>query len=174
MGNSLLDFVMALVRDPEVSARYAADPVGVLAEARLPGVTITDVNNLIPVVADSLAASTPGFGASTDSGADSGNVWSSGAAAAALDAFDIGSALPDRPYGQAVTVPNTEIHTDQSADQPAPGYQVELAEVPALDEMPTHPALDSVSPAWADESAMQDPAFDPQHHPGDPSRFDLF
>lgn len=26
MANELLDFVMSLVRDPEVAARYAADP----------------------------------------------------------------------------------------------------------------------------------------------------
>ena len=65
MGNSLLDFVMALVRDPEAAARYAADPAGALAAARLPEVTMADVNNLIPMVTDSLATAAPGSAART-------------------------------------------------------------------------------------------------------------
>lgn len=94
MGNSLLDFVMGLVRDPEAIARFAADPDGVLAGAGLIGVTAADVNNLIPVVADSIAMSTPRFPAfergmdTVAAGADSVNVWTSGAATAAFAAFD--------------------------------------------------------------------------------------
>ena len=35
MSNSLLDFVMALVRDPDVAKQYAADPVRAIADAGL-------------------------------------------------------------------------------------------------------------------------------------------
>lgn len=97
MGNSLLDFVMSLVRDPDAAAGYAADPAGTLARAQLAGVTPADVDNLIPVVADSLAAATPGFGPAVP---DAVSVWTSGAATAAFDAFDVprtGAYQPDPP-----------------------------------------------------------------------------
>ena len=87
MANSLLDFVLSLVRDPEAAARYAADPAAAIADAHLTGVTSADVDNLIPMVADSMAASAPGFHGSAVQ-PDSGNVWTTGAAAAAFDAFE--------------------------------------------------------------------------------------
>lgn len=169
MGNSLLDFVMALVRDPDVSARYAADPAGVLADAHLPGVTIADVNNLIPVVTDSLAASTPGFGAV----ADSGNVWASSAATAAFDAFDI-SPPRDQQHQPAVTLPET--HPDQPV-RAYPDYQAvqaDAAPVPAHDQMTVPPTPEPVAPDWADDSGWHHPPVDPEHHPGDHPGFDLF
>lgn len=84
MANSLLDFVMSLVRDPDAAARYAADPSQAIADAHLADVTSVDVNNLIPVVSESLSMGAPaGYGADT---ADH-NVWASGAATAAFDAF---------------------------------------------------------------------------------------
>jgi hypothetical protein len=83
MANELLDFVMSLVRDPEVAARYATDPTGAIADANLTNVTSADVNNLIPMVSDSLSMATPTF----DAGG--ANVWASGAATAAFDAFDV-------------------------------------------------------------------------------------
>ena len=91
MANSLLDFVMSLVRDPDAAARYAADPMQAIADANLTGVTSADVSNLIPVVSESLsmAAAMAGADAALD-----GNVWASGAATAAFDAF--GDAVPDR------------------------------------------------------------------------------
>lgn len=87
MANSLLDFVMSLVRDPDAAARYAADPNAAIADAHLTNVTSIDVDNLIPVVTESMpmpAASTglDAFGADSAS-----NVWASGAATAAFDAF---------------------------------------------------------------------------------------
>ncbi|BBZ79169.1 hypothetical protein MANY_45060 [Mycolicibacterium anyangense] len=91
MANSLLDFVMSLVRDPDAAARYAADPAGAIADAHLPDVTSVDVNNLIPMVADSLSTATPTFGADPSGG---GNVWASGAATAAFDAFDAAVSHP--------------------------------------------------------------------------------
>jgi hypothetical protein len=93
VANSLLDFVMALVRDPDAAARYAADPAGAIADAHL-DVSSADVNNLIPVVAESLSASAPtvGGGFGPVHGGDVSydgdtNVWASGAATAAFDAF---------------------------------------------------------------------------------------
>ena len=87
MANELLDFVMSLVRDPQVAAQYAADPAQAIASAQLTDVTSADVNNLIPMVSDSFASfpgSAPGFGSAA---ATDGNVWTSGAATAAFDAF---------------------------------------------------------------------------------------
>ena len=59
MANELLDFVMSLVRDPDAAARYAADPAGTIADAHLTDVTSADVNNLIPVVSESLSTALP-------------------------------------------------------------------------------------------------------------------
>src|ERR1700694_4338941 len=84
MANSLLDFVVSLVRDPDAAARYAQDPSQAIADAHLTGVTSVDVNNLIPVVSESLPVGAPSAGA--DSPQD-GNVWASGAATAAFDSF---------------------------------------------------------------------------------------
>jgi hypothetical protein len=88
MANELLDFVMGLVRDPDAAARYAADPARAIADAHLTDVTSADVNNLIPMVSDSLSMAAPTFDAGTglDDVIDS-NVWTSGAATAAFDAF---------------------------------------------------------------------------------------
>ncbi|HET7074328.1 MAG TPA: Rv0340 family IniB-related protein [Mycobacterium sp.] len=87
MANSLLDFVISLVRDPDAAARYAANPAQAIADAHLTNVTSADVNNLIPMVSDSLSMSNPAGGISGAPVTDHGNVWASGAAAAALDAF---------------------------------------------------------------------------------------
>ncbi len=94
MANSLVDFVVSLVRDPAVAAAYDADPAQALADAHLADVSVADVQNLLPVVSESLSMSAPvhswdAFGAerSIDTGIDTANVWSSGAATAAFDAF---------------------------------------------------------------------------------------
>lgn len=102
MANELLDFVMSLVRDPDAAARYAADPAGALADAQLTNVTSADVNNLIPMVSDSLSMAAPAVGVGDVA---DGNVWTSGAATAAFDAFTphvpdiVSSALHDVPGG---------------------------------------------------------------------------
>lgn len=156
---------MALVRDPEASARYAADPAGVLADAQLPGVTIADVNNLIPVVTDSLAAATPRFGAT----ADSGNVWTSGAAVAAFDAFDIHlpPAVDDPAEHPAVHQPAVTLPSEMASATP--------------EVTPVHPPLDPVNPNWVDDAAWHHPHVDPQHEHSqletqqdDPPGSDLF
>lgn len=88
MANPLLDFVMSLVRDPDAAAHYAADPAQAIHDANLAGVTSADVNALIPVVSESMSMGTPATGAESLIGDAAGNVWSSGAATAAFDAFD--------------------------------------------------------------------------------------
>jgi hypothetical protein len=87
MANELLDFVISLVRDPDAAARYAANPAQSIADAHLANVTSADVNNLIPMVSDTLSTSIPGGAGMGPAPTDHGNVWASGAAAAALDSF---------------------------------------------------------------------------------------
>ena len=91
MANALLDFVMSVVNNPDVAAAYAADPGKTIADANLHGVTTADVNGLIPVVSESLSSAAPGAAAGHDA-----NVWTSGAADQAFDAFGgIGDHLQD-------------------------------------------------------------------------------
>lgn len=63
MSNNLLDFVMALVRDPDMAAQYAANPVQAIADANLVGVQPADVSSLIPVVAESAGSAGGSVGA---------------------------------------------------------------------------------------------------------------
>ena len=174
MANTLLDFVMSLVRDPQAAAQYAADPAGVLSAAGLPGVTAADVQNLLPVVTDSLAMSTPSFGEVIDAS----TVWTSGAAAAALDAFhvpplepmaheplpqvDVGSfsAPPAVSPGDAVLYP----HVDEPLASPA------AAPDPLSAGLLDHPAPD-LAEEWA--AAHQSPDLQPDHHPVGHPGFDL-
>ncbi|AFM15219.1 hypothetical protein Mycch_0399 [Mycolicibacterium chubuense NBB4] len=97
MANPLLDFVMSVVHDPDVAARYAADPAQAIADAHLTGVTSADVASLIPVVSDSLPMATSSQSSHSSQPAHTldhfgagpaANVWASGAATAAFDAFD--------------------------------------------------------------------------------------
>lgn len=164
MGNSLLDFVMTLVRDPEAAARYAADPAGVLAEAQLHGVTTVDVNNLVPVVSDSLAMTTPGFGG----GDDAVNVWTTGAATAAFDAF--GGATPAIHTGPAIIDPAGD-PSGPELRHPIPGLPDEAGVDPSgypvvIEDMPVHPAADPVD--WIDPAAL------PDHHLPDGPHHDVF
>jgi hypothetical protein len=88
MANSLLDFVMSLVRDPDAAARFAENPDQAILDANLTNVTSADVSNLIPVVTESLGTAVPSVGTDGGVGDLAGNVWASGAATAAFDAFD--------------------------------------------------------------------------------------
>ena len=169
MGNTLLDFVMALVRDPQAAARYAADPAGALADANLPGVTVSDVANLMPVVTDSLAMTTPDFGAV----ADAANVWTSGAASAAFDAFAIPHPAPIAgPAAPQVIIAPVE-HSPDGADLPLPEPAPDAV---LADPLPDQPPVEPAAQDWADDSGWQQP-HDPQvpdHHPVDHPGFDLF
>jgi hypothetical protein len=174
MANSLLDFVMALVRDPEVAARYAADPAGALSAAQLPGVTITDVNNLIPVVTDSLAAATPGFGVPADGGLATANIWASGAAAAAFDAFDMD--IPRAEQGApTISVPPVQVSTDPVEASLADAVS---AISPGRDDPAVPQPFGGVGAEDGGEFGWQDgwqlhPHADPQPEAADPPRFDL-
>ena len=116
MANSLLDFVMSLVRDPDAAARYAADPAQALADAQLTDVTSADVQNLIPVVSESLSmtfpSATPAHGLDSFAAEPAGNVWASGAATAAFDAF--ADTVPEPPGVEVIDT------VAAVADVPAP------------------------------------------------------
>ena len=159
MANALLDFVMSLVRDPEAAARYAADPARTLADAHLTDVTSADVQNLIPVVSESLSMAVPSHtwdGLVLD---PVDNVWASGAATAAFDAFE--DRLPE--FGgldadPAVPVIVDEIDTGHTA----------LTEVEMVDMAPPlqvdEPMVDIATPEdagllddWAPSLGHQEP-----------------
>jgi hypothetical protein len=150
MANELLDFVMSLVRDPDAAARYAENPQQAIADAHLTDVTSADVNQLIPVVSESLSMAAPAHGA--DAAADA-SVWTSGAATAAFDAFsehvptpvDVGthSVVFDQPAATEPVDPGVdqwsdptlEQHTydDTQFDQPFAPTDVDVHDVPAHD-----------------------------------------
>jgi len=175
MANSLLDFVLALVRDTDAAARYAADPAAALAAADLPGITTADVDNLIPVVADSLAAATPGFAAPVDPGA--GNVWTTGAAAAAFDSFDMGPTRGDGSSGPVLSLPGPTVPEVPAGDPGAEGAALPDGLDQGLASVPQ--PFEPVGADWADdagwpqsESQPGSPT-DPQPGTGDPSGFAL-
>ncbi len=146
MANSLLDFVISLVRDPDAAARYAADPAQSIADAHLTDVTSVDVNNLIPMVSDSLSMAGPPGGGASALVADHGNVWASGAAAAALDAFT--PHVPAGVAGQHVAV--SSVISEPSIQPPAEprpldidshGPSVQLTGAEMADPVADHGAL---------------------------------
>src|SRR5512139_2066272 len=87
MANELLDFVMSVVRDPDAAARFAANPDQAIHDANLTNVTSADVHALIPMVSDSLSTAASAGGLDGGVAEAAGNVWTSGAATAAFDAF---------------------------------------------------------------------------------------
>lgn len=181
MANTLLDFVMSLVRDPDAAARYAADPAQAIADAHLTDVTSVDVNNLIPVVSESLSMTGTNSGLGDLGAADSGgNVWASGAATAAFDAF--GDHLPvdapnhawDSTAGQVIDQSGSLDHLVSSGpaiddvdlgQQPLDDLSLQLNE-PVIEDAPL------VDPAPAPDWAH--PAIDDQHHTDDGGGFDFF
>lgn len=184
MANTLLDFVMSLVRDPDAAAHYAADPAQAIADANLTDVTSADVNNLIPVVTESLSASgaNSGFG---DLGASDpgGNVWASGAATAAFDAF--GDHVPlDSPNDAWDATANNVIDQSGGLDH----LVTSVSSASAIDDIgPLNQPLDDPSlqlnEAVIDDVPIVDPAstpdwaqpiIDDQHHTDDPGGFDIF
>lgn len=172
MANSLLDFVISLVRDPDAAARYAANPAQSIADAHLTDVTSADVNNLIPVVKDSLSMGAPASPASGVSTPDHANVWASGAAAAALDAFTphIPAGVVDshRPAAGVIDPPATPA-PDQppvgvrplGLDVPGPSVQLTAAETP--DTPADHGDLLAHDPGLWDHQVVHPPG-EPQHH----------
>ncbi|PJK18515.1 Rv0340 family IniB-related protein [Mycolicibacterium goodii] len=175
MANTLLDFVMSLVRDPEAAARYAADPAQAIAGANLTGVTSADVDNLIPVVSESLSMGATAGGLDHAGGADpADNVWASGAATAAFDAFGDHVPLDDGGGEQVIHVPHdlepagSDVVTGFAMDQSAP-TSAEV-DVPIVEPLPVEDPVfgtDWGQPVIPDHS-------DTGHHGDDASGLDIF
>jgi hypothetical protein len=138
MANSLLDFVMSLVRDPDAAARFAEDPDQAILDANLTDVTSADVSNLIPVVTESLSTGVASTGADGLVGDMAGNVWASGAATAAFDAFD--DQLPVQSIDDVSAV-ISDSGLDLMGDADVPGV-VDTADTslqfdePVIDDLP--------------------------------------
>jgi hypothetical protein len=179
MANPLLDFVMSLVRDPDAAAQYAADPAGAIHAANLTDVTSADVNALIPVVSESLSTAMPGTGTEHLVGDAAGNIWSSGAATSAFDAFDDHLSVPTIDDGHGIATHVIE----QPADSVHAGLDaIDDSAIPAvadIDDPSTHftdGIIDDVpvigDAGHADWHSLVD---DAQHHldTGD-TGFDIF
>jgi hypothetical protein len=168
MANSLLDFVMSLVRDPDAAARFADNPDQAILDANLTDVTSADVSALIPVVSESLSTAVPTAGTDGVIGDMAGNVWASGAATAAFDAFD------DHVPVQAIDDAPSLI-TDY-VDQPDQALQAGLDELadetslqfdePVIDEAP---AVESHV-----DSTLDDTIIEVADVNSDASGFDIF
>lgn len=151
MANSLLDFVMSLVRDPDAAARYAADPAAAIAGADLTDVTTADVDQLIPVVAESLSSAAPGLDATSWAGAlpavDT-NVWTSGAATAAFDAFGIDDSVPVIGLDDVAGLDELPVHDVSTIPDDGPGViqgmDDEYADIPVntvVEDLPVHDSI---------------------------------
>ena len=84
-------------------------------EPHLTDVTSVDVNNLIPVVSESLSMAVPSTGADAVVDDHASNVWASGAATAAFDAFD--------DHVPAVAVDEVHTMADHLVTEPDAGVQ---------------------------------------------------
>jgi hypothetical protein len=182
MANFLLDFVMSVVRDPDAAAQYAANPAQAIADANLTDVTSADVNHLIPVVAESLSTAVPSTGLDSFNVDAGSNVWASGAATAAFDAF--GDHLPEQGAddGHAVVTDVVDPHDDSlptgldggddlSGDGAVPA--VALADDPSLQL--DGPVIDDapVLDAGPQDDWSHSVVDDHLPHPDDPG-FDIF
>ena len=146
MANSLLDFVMSLVRDPDAAARYAADPAQALADAHLGNVTTVDVQNLIPVVSESLSMAAPTHSLDPLDFQPVSNVWASGAATAAFDAFDdqVPSPVVDEAQTDAPVIVDGLDHGVDAltgADMADPVVSLQIADPEIDDPGPTGTAI---------------------------------
>ncbi|WAC94536.1 Rv0340 family IniB-related protein [Mycobacterium sp. Aquia_213] len=173
MANSLLDFVISLVRDPDAAARYAANPAQSIADAHLTDVTSADVNNLIPMVTDSLSMGTPATPTSGALAPDHGNVWASGAAAAALDAF-----TPHTPAGvvdshglagSVIHQPSIPAPVQPSTDPrplgiDSPGASVQLTGVETPDTPVDHGGFPAHDLSLWDHPVTHSHPGEPEHH----------
>jgi len=180
MANSLLDFVMSLVRDPEAAAHFADNPDQAILDANLTNVTSADVSNLIPVVAESLSSAVPSGGADGVV-ADAGNVWASGAATAAFDAFD--DQVPvqgvDDVHSMIADYPNIVDQPDQALDAGLDAFDdAPLPDVVGADDAPMQfdqPIIDDlpIAPAEA-HSDFGDSIVEVADMDSDPSGYDIF
>lgn len=171
MANSLLDFVMSVVRDPDTAARFAADPDQAISDANLTNVTSADVQALIPVVSESMSSlvtDVPTVAGLDGLGEAATNVWASGAATAAFDAFgdDVPVSVVDDAHAvivDHVTVvdePDEALHSglDMLDDVDVPA--------PVIDDIPADAAHTENEPV--------DAIVDVTDVESDASGFDLF
>jgi hypothetical protein len=181
MANELLDFVMSLVRDPNAAAAYADNPAQAIADAHLTDVTSVDVNNLIPVVSESLSMAMPNTGSEHLADDPSSNVWASGAATAAFDAFD--THVPADTLDQVHTVAANLVQEPPVPDAgPQPGLDaVTVADVPTVAGV-DDPSLHFDGPVIDDAPHVDAPmdddwshhVVDDHHVEPDASGFDIF
>jgi hypothetical protein len=186
MANSLLDFVMSLVRDSDAAARYAADPAQTIADARLTDVTSADVNQLIPVVSESMSMAAPTAGDSFDPfhAADPGsNVWASGAATAAFDAFgDHATAAGFDTSDTSHELVSQVIDAGQQAPTPGfediPSMHVDPSVEAGFDDASTHFSAPVIDDVPVDHAPLVDdwghPAVDDHHVDDGGAGFELF
>ena len=177
MANSLLDFVMSLVRDPDAAAQYAANPAQAIADANLTDVTHVDVNNLIPVVAESLSTAVPsGASPPVRHAISAHNVWASGAATAAFDAFDAhlpiqgSDVVADRVPMVANVIELPEDSTPTIVDHGFDDLNVPTVDAPVVDDLRVDDAAGSPDLGQHDVSDPLDGHLDHPHDPG----FDIF
>lgn len=173
VANSLLDFVISLVRDPEAAARYAADPAKTIADAHLTDVTSVDVNNLIPMVSDSLSMANPVGAVGGGPIADHSNVWASGAATAALDAFTphqpAAVVAQHEPWSGVIHQPVTHQPIEAPAQPPAVGVEphepsVLLSGTELPDAALHHGGFPAEDPGIWHHPVIHPDAPDPNHH----------
>jgi len=176
MANELLDFVISLVRDPDAAARYAANPAQSIADAHLANVTSADVNNLIPMVSDSLSMANAGGTGPGAAITDHGNVWASGAAAAALDAFAphppvgvAGHFDHQGPAGGVISQPSNPAPGEAPTDPRPIGVEphepsVLLTGVEVPDGVPDHSVFSADDPGAWDHSVIHPHTAEPDHH----------
>jgi hypothetical protein len=136
-------------------------------------VTSVDVNNLIPVVSESLTGG-EGFGTEP-----AGNVWASGAATAAFDAFG-----DHAPAAAALTDTGpTMDHVITQPDHIAPAGVDDYFADTGLTAQPlddaslqlSNPVIDDAPPTHADfGTEWATPAVDDHHHDDGGAAFDLF
>jgi hypothetical protein len=173
MANPLLDFVMSIVRDPDVAAHYASDPAGAIDAAHLTNVTSADVNALIPVVSESMPMATPHTGAEALAGDPAGNVWTSGAATAAFDDHLSAPAIDDAHsiVSNVIQQPDDSLHAGLDALDDHGVPSVTGIEDPTqfthgvIDDAPlVGDAVDAIDTDWhhpvADDHPHIDPGFD--------------
>jgi hypothetical protein len=169
VANSLLDFVMSLVRDPDAAARYAADPAQAIADAHLTDVTSMDVQNLIPVVTESLSMTAPTHSLDDLGVEPVSNVWASGAATAAFYAFD------DHVPTQAILEPQAGVPVivddiDTGLDV-LTGADLVDSEIPLQIDDPAIDEFDTADAGLIDDWAQPIDAPEIADHP---ASFDLF
>ena len=151
MANSLLDFVMSLVRDPDAAARYAENPDQAIADANLIDVTSADVNNLIPVVSESLSTAVPSTGSDAligDAGRQRVGQWRGHRRVRCVRRSmcrrsDRRRALDGRPISSVSPTPPLQPGLDVLADAGVPGVAgVDDPSLqfdgPVIDDVPVH------------------------------------